>query len=484
LIKKEMVGQWAVYLFVDDTAFLAEKTEDMNRILAAYNNFVNKWRIRINASKCKALENEHVSEDLGGKDSVYMLGGSEINKVQKLKYLGVSLNSKGARAHDKAKEAEATQSRFKLRTTRAKLGEGVAAEQLRSHITPSILYGLEMGKVKNATLDGWHAWCLSEVMGIGRYTKEEGYTGGEVNSACVWANYSQQTWSQTRAQNAKSLHRSIYSMEDSALPKRALLAGNGRTNLLTTKYTPKVVKGDDSEDNWRDKIKNTLSGTGTAKERNQWKRDEKCSRTTAALDRRVVIQNELRSTVAQRSALTGEERYSALGSGSAYGQSLQNTERSSTELLVHKGQADRRKIRALKSGHMPHLKTNAHVKNSRWKHLTQGDKEKLVGCSCCCGGVQDMEHILTDCGMTEDAVEEALTAVEAIRGEKAQATVEARLRAAFREMGYEDDGERKVRKVMGKLHDEIRRVLREQGTAIQTHAAMPIICTRAPPAVA
>ena len=33
----------------------------MNRILAAYNNFVNKWRVRINASKCKALENEHVS---------------------------------------------------------------------------------------------------------------------------------------------------------------------------------------------------------------------------------------------------------------------------------------------------------------------------------------------------------------------------------------------------------------------------------------
>ena len=91
-----------------------------------------------------------------------------------------------------------------------------------------------------------------------------------------------------------------------------------------------------------------------------------------------------------------------------------------------------------------------------------------------------MEHILTDCGMTEEAVEEALTAIETIRGEKAKATVEARLRAAFREMGYEDDGERKVHKVMGKLHDEIRRVLREQETAIQTHAAMPILSTRAP----
>ena len=70
------------------------------------------------------------------------------------------------------------------------------------------------------------------------------------------------------------------------------------------------------------------------------------------------------------------------------------------------------------------------------------------------------------------------------RGEKAKATVEARLRAAFREMGYENDGERKVHKVMGKLHDEVRRVLREQETAVQIHAAMPILSTRAPPAVA
>ena len=72
-----------------------------------------------------------------------------------------------------------------------------------------------------------------------------------------------------------------------------------------------------------------------------------------------------------------------------------------------------------------------------------------------------------------------------IREEKAEATVEARLRAAFREMGYENDGERKVHNVMGKLHDEIRRVLRDQRTAIQTHAALyTVVYTRAPPAAA
>ena len=207
----------------------------------------------------------------------------------------------------------------------AKLGESEAVEQLRSHIIPSILYGLEMGKVKNATLDGWHARCLSEVMRIWRYTREEGYAGGEVNPTCVWANYSQQPWSKNRAQNAKSLPRSINSMEDSALPKKSQLAGNRRTNLLTTQYTPKVVKEDDSEDSWRDELKNTLSGMNAAKERTQWKMDEKCSRATAQLDKRVAIQTGLsragHSSLAQCTNRGGE----TLSSGSAYGQSLQST---------------------------------------------------------------------------------------------------------------------------------------------------------------
>ena len=95
-----------------------------------------------------------------------------------------------------------------------------------------------------------------------------------------------------------------------------------------------------------------------------------------------------------------------------------------------------------------------------------------------------MEHILTDCGMTEDAVEEALTAVEMIRGEQAGAIVESRLQAAFREIGYENESERKVHKVMGKLHDDIRRVLSDQRSAIQTHEALPIVQTSAPPAAA
>ena len=77
-----------------------------------------------------------------------------------------------------------------------------------------------------------------------------------------------------------------------------------------------------------------------------------------------------------------------------------------------------------------------------------------------------MEHILTDCGMTGDAVEAALTSIESIRGEVAAVAVKDRLRAAFRQMNHEGTStERRVRKVLGKLHDELRRVLSDQRTA-------------------
>ena len=67
-----------------------------------------------------------------------------------------------------------------------------------------------------------------------------------------------------------------------------------------------------------------------------------------------------------------------------------------------------------------------------------------------------------------------------------EATIKARLEAAFREMGYENKDERKVHKVMGKLHDDIMRsrVLHDQRAATQTHAALPIVHTSAPPAMA
>ena len=473
LIATTMEGEWKVYLFVDDTAFLAEKTSDMNRILAAYNNFVNKWRIRINAGKCKALENSHMHES----STAYMLGGSIVSKVLKLKYLGVWLNEKGTSAHDVAKKAEATQSRFKLKTTRERLGEGLALEQLRSHITPSILYGLELGKVKNDTLDGWHAWCLSEVMGIGRKAADCGHTGGEVNRTCVWADYQQQTWSQTRAQNAKGLHRSIYRMEATALPKECLQA-KGMVNILTKTYSPKVL-GSKRKGNYKARITETLGGTLTPWGNREWKLKEKGHRAEDAKHRRKKLQTDLRETVTQRQTVELERYYLGLGSGTAYIQSLQPTDRSSTGTLQAKGQCDRKKIRALKAGQMAHLKTNAYVKDGAWKHLSHNQRKSAIECGCGAGGVQDMEHVMTRCLFTRGYVDRALTAVEAVREKGALTTIQARIGAAFGTTDGEGSKTDKVTKILSRLHDNVQVCLKAQLIVNDSTAALPIIPSQA-----
>ena len=59
-------------------------------------------------------------------------------------------------------------------------------------------------------------------------------------------------------------------------------------------------------------------------------------------------------------------------------------------------------------------------------------------------------------------METALAAVEEIRGEAVEATVEGRLRAAFREMGYDSGSERKVSKVIISDGEATRR--HEEGT--------------------
>ena len=60
-----------------------------------------------------------------------------------------------------------------------------------------------------------------------------------------------------------------------------------------------------------------------------------------------------------------------------------------------------------------------------------------------------------------------------------------RLVAAFRITGCDNSAsEMKVMKVLGKLHDDIKRVLHDQRSAISTYAAMPVVTTHAPPVAA
>ena len=49
------LGEWMVYLFCDDTAFVASEPEMMELLLGCYKTFTIRWRIRVNPGKCKVM---------------------------------------------------------------------------------------------------------------------------------------------------------------------------------------------------------------------------------------------------------------------------------------------------------------------------------------------------------------------------------------------------------------------------------------------
>ena len=42
------LGEWMVYLFCDDTAFVASEPAMMDLLISCYTNFTIRWRIRVN----------------------------------------------------------------------------------------------------------------------------------------------------------------------------------------------------------------------------------------------------------------------------------------------------------------------------------------------------------------------------------------------------------------------------------------------------
>jgi hypothetical protein len=132
--------KWLIYLFVDDTAFAASQGDAMNKITEAYENFISRWRIRVNEAKCKVLENETMKS----KENTYTIKGKGIPKVDQLTYLGSDFGKGGVKAHDKVMEAKSVQQRLIVRTVRKCLGERMALEYLESYTdTPHRKYSAE-----------------------------------------------------------------------------------------------------------------------------------------------------------------------------------------------------------------------------------------------------------------------------------------------------------------------------------------------------
>ena len=80
------LGEWMVYLFCDDTAFVAAEPAMMDLLINCYKTFTIRWRIRVNPGKCKVMYSERTLE---ADVRTHRFGDIEIAQVKSLKVSGV-----------------------------------------------------------------------------------------------------------------------------------------------------------------------------------------------------------------------------------------------------------------------------------------------------------------------------------------------------------------------------------------------------------
>ena len=112
------LGEWMVYLFCDDTAFVASNPAMVDLLINCYKTFTIRWRIRVNPGKCKVMYSEKAA-----RTQTHFFGHSEISEVESLKYLGYWIGRAGRAENDKHVIAQATHLRFKIRAVLPVLGE-------------------------------------------------------------------------------------------------------------------------------------------------------------------------------------------------------------------------------------------------------------------------------------------------------------------------------------------------------------------------
>jgi len=299
-------------------------------------------------------------------------------------------------------KAQATQLRFKLRLIRARLGKYLARIYLEAYATPSILHGAELGVIPNAKLNTYHAWALSEVLGVGRGGRAEGLIEGEIRELCVFSDYSGPTWSQIRAKNAMVTYRSILRMGDHTLPKQCLNKLTA-SNILVDNILKRLGGGKATQEENVRKIKacKALNTTKPAM-KTRWKQQvKKVQRREYILwieEMTLKLQKDVRS----RDAMTPEKRLMALGSGTAYLMALNKRIQSLPSVSHIDSLVPAKlkvKIRCLKAGLIPHMRVLKYMYNMKWHKMDMPEKKKAVDCSCG-GGIQDVRHMALECHLT------------------------------------------------------------------------------------
>ena len=412
------LGEWMVYLFCDDTAFVAENPVMMDLLLGCYKNFTIRWRIRVNPGKCKIMYSERT---LAADVRTHRFGDIEIAHVQSLKYLGYWIGRAGRAENDKHIIAQATQLRFKIRAVLPILGEMLTLVLLESHETPRVLFGAELGKLTVATLNQMHAWNLSEALGVGRYEASQGYTRREVAAAVIWADYEGYTWSQLRGRNAKVLYRSVRRMgPDTAPAKRLQKVGN--SNVLVDCFM-KALMGRLPENTAGNKgggrqlaVRKALQwNSGRETQKIKWKEAESKRMGYENLQwKRKLISNTV--TKARECLLMDcEEEVKKFGTSSTVFMTTSEGKRGLERTISHTSTkvstSTKVAARKIRGGRIRGMKVLAYMNTVRWGNMSTADREEATQCPCECG-IQNVEHVISDCEYTAGYLEEMINTVD------------------------------------------------------------------------
>jgi hypothetical protein len=400
---KPGLGEWIVYLFVDDTAFVSRDMDTTNEMLARYHNFTTKWRVRVNPDKCKLLKNKYCDSMGEG-----IIGDHIITTVDFLKYLGYWIGAGGKNKNDEVILALATQLRFKVRALREVLGEFLTTIWLESYAAPSLLYGAELGNISNADLEAYQAWSLSEIMGIGRKGKSVGLWGGEVRRLCVFSDYNGPTWSQLRNRDAMITYRSINRMGNHTLPKKQLLK-RGNNNILVKNILKQLGGGVTTAEKDERKLKSTLSlNTSKLSSRIRWKQKLKGSQKLEYVNWLTKLQATLATDTNKRLKQNLTNHVKNLGVSTAYFMGLKHTHASvkSISHIDSPMQADMKiKIRCIKSGQIAHTLVLEKMLDQKWGKQTFEQQLESILCPCQ-QGIQDIKHTVLDCDITKHLVDD------------------------------------------------------------------------------
>ena len=419
------LGEWMVYLFCDDTAFVAENPAMMDKLLECYKTFTVRWRIRVNPGKCEVMYSERAKE---ADIRTHLFGDTVISHVKSLKYLGYWIGRAGRSENDKHIIAQATQLRFKIRAVLPILGEMLTLVLLESHETPRVLFGAELGKLTVATLNQMHAWNISEALGIGRYEASQGYTSREVAAAVVWADYEGYTWSQLRVRNAKVLYRSVKRMGPDTAPAKRLQK-IGRSNVLVD-CLMKLLSGKVPENTAGIKgggrqlvVSKALQwNSGRESQMIKWKEIESKRMGYENLQwRRKLISDAVAKTTEDLN-LGLSDRVKKFGASSTVflttSVSSRGLERTMSHTSTKVSTGAKVAARKIRGGRIRGMKVLAHMNTVRWQNMSTADREGAIQCPCQ-RGIQNVEHMMSgECDYMVTYLDEMIDTVgSALRSE-------------------------------------------------------------------